>query len=153
MQFRTLVLPDFTLFKQVLALTVHMWSLLCKFSRRNVQGEPSRQDVFDAAGKRHSLDWYNTSLVGIERQARSHWLSLLIEWDRRYSVGKLLKGIKSNAYINKTSMNNALQVALEHDRSVTNGIVVFAFLIITMDNRFSSVNCRFAFTFLKCCHS
>jgi hypothetical protein len=102
-----------------------MWSSYV--SKKIHQG---KQNNVDDSREGRSLDWYNASLVGIERQARSHWLALLIEWDRRDSVGKLLKGIKSNPYINKTSLNNALQVALEHDRFVTNESQFFKLQVV-----------------------
>ena len=110
---------------QVLALTMILWSKRYKSPGLQAAAadklqSPTKTEV--AISEEQRLNWFNESLTGIERRARFHWLTLLVEWDKKDQINTLLRGIENDQYFNKSSLNNALQVALENDRCCTPGI-------------------------------
>ena len=104
---------------QILALTINMWSTYIKEHRSKNTDSPatSPRKKFKTPSEEAQLELYNESLMGIQRRARYHWLTLIVEWDKRDQIKELLIGIENNQFFNKTMLNNALQVALENDRS------------------------------------
>ena len=81
------------------------------------EGKPDcHSSVSPKLGAGNPLHDNNAHMIEVERKARYHWLSLLIEWDKKDVISELLKTIENDNYFIKRTLNNALQVALEHNR-------------------------------------
>ncbi len=112
---------------QVQALAFHLWSGYCKSKIKSDRDNAIHHASNGVSPKRSSmsmgsvdqgLDWCIECFMRIEQRSQFHWFTLLIEWDKQDAIRDVLKGIESNHYFNKASLNRSLQVALENNRSL-----------------------------------
>ena len=76
----------------------------------------AKSHIGEDVNSRGPLYENNARMMEVERKARYHWLTLLIEWDKKDIIAELLKEVENDNYFGKKTLNNALQVALEHNR-------------------------------------
>ena len=91
--------------RKACSFVMYLWRKCVLRQRAGTAVEESKQDFADNNGV----------LLDINSNARYLWLKLMIEWNKKDVIKGLLKD-ECDVYLNKRSLNRALQVALEQDR-------------------------------------